>query len=73
MVTRKKAKELRENALLNGLKTYSTGEPCKKGHLSEKYTSTGGCVQCALDAAKRRVANKPELVPLHRKHILSGN
>ena len=67
MVTRKKAKELRENALLNGLKTYSTGEPCKKGHLSEKYTSTAGCVQCALDAAKRRVANKSAEVSAYLK------
>ena len=58
MITRKEAKRLREDALLKGLKTYSTGEPCKKGHLSEKYTSTRGCVQCALDAAKRRAESK---------------
>jgi hypothetical protein len=25
---------------------YSTGAPCKRGHLSERYTSTGGCVEC---------------------------
>jgi len=29
-----------------GLKTYSTGKPCKYGHESDRYTRTGICVAC---------------------------
>lgn len=25
---------------------YFTGYPCKRGHLAERYTSTGGCTAC---------------------------
>lgn len=28
------------------LKTYFTGKPCKHGHISERYTSTGACLAC---------------------------
>lgn len=28
------------------LKTYFTGNPCKHGHVSERYTSTGACLAC---------------------------
>jgi len=27
--------------------TYDTGEPCKHGHLSPRYTKNGVCVTCA--------------------------
>ena len=37
---RKKAKEA-------GLSTYFTGRPCKRGHLSERFTSTWICVDCS--------------------------
>lgn len=29
-----------------GLARFFTGQPCKRGHLSERYTSTGACVEC---------------------------
>lgn len=66
-VSRKLAKQLREEALSKGLKSYSTGVPCKKGHIAEKYTSTGGCIQCALDAAKRRVELKADEISAYNK------
>jgi hypothetical protein len=35
------------------LKYYFTGKRCKKArHLSQKYTSTGFCVQCSKDYSK---------------------
>ena len=29
-----------------GLVRYFTNEPCKNGHISERYTSTGSCIAC---------------------------
>lgn len=36
----------REHAAANGLKTYSTGRPCKNGHTSLRYVRTGICIEC---------------------------
>lgn len=36
---RKEAKKL-------GLKRYNSGKPCSIGHLSDRYTSTGQCIEC---------------------------
>lgn len=29
-----------------GLVTYYTGKPCKHGHDSRRYTTSGACVEC---------------------------
>jgi hypothetical protein len=43
---------------------YYQGTPCKNGHEGRRYESTGGCVDCALAAAKKRyIAKKPEILP----------
>ena len=36
----------RTEAQAQGLKTYFTGKPCKHGHVAERYTSRGICVEC---------------------------
>lgn len=36
----------RKTAKSHGLTHYFTGELCKNGHLSERYVSTGACVEC---------------------------
>ena len=36
----------RKKALTAGLIQYNTGLPCKNGHESPRYTSTGMCVKC---------------------------
>ena len=36
----------RDVAAKDGKKRFYTGKPCKKGHDSERYTSTGGCIEC---------------------------
>ena len=41
VITRKEAREL-------GLAHYYTGKACKRGHVSERYT-TGGCIVCAKE------------------------
>lgn len=53
IITRAEAKE-------QGLKRYFTGKPCRNGHDAEKYTSTGGCVKCAVARANESVARNPE-------------
>jgi hypothetical protein len=37
---------IRREAKALGHIRYFTGKPCKHGHLSERFTSTGGCVAC---------------------------
>jgi hypothetical protein len=39
MMKRKRATQLQ-------LVTYSNGRPCRRGHPSLRYASTGGCVTC---------------------------
>lgn len=60
----------REEAAGTGRKTYYLGTPCKKGHISERYTSNGACIACL--ARFRRVSQNPwtkELTPF----TLQGN
>lgn len=33
-------------ASMAGLTKFFTGNPCKRGHVSERYTSTGACAEC---------------------------
>jgi len=37
---------LQADAVAVGAKTYSTGTPCRHGHYSPRYTSSGACVLC---------------------------
>jgi hypothetical protein len=37
----------RAEAARRGLRRYYTGEPCKRGHFGDRYTSSGRCVSCA--------------------------
>lgn len=36
----------KSDAKAAGLTRYCTGRPCLHGHFSERYVSTGGCVEC---------------------------
>src|SRR5882672_2141911 len=36
----------RKQARTQNLKRYFTGNPCPKGHVSERRVSAGGCVEC---------------------------
>lgn len=42
----------RTEAQAAGLKTYSTGRPCHRGHVAERYVSTGQCVECLREDRK---------------------
>lgn len=39
----------RKDAKIAGSLLYFTGKSCARGHVSERYTSTGQCVQCARE------------------------
>jgi hypothetical protein len=43
----------RAEALRQGLVRYFTGKPCKRGHISERFTNNGSCLNCQSDAAAR--------------------
>jgi hypothetical protein len=50
----------RKDAIAQGLKRYFTGEPCKRGHISEKNVSDYRCLQCAAEKARERRWRDPE-------------
>lgn len=43
----------RELALGLNLRFYATGKPCKRGHISKRYASNGGCQACTSENNKR--------------------
>lgn len=44
----------REQATSLGLKRFFTGNPCKNGHISERFTKDGKCVECNRLACRAR-------------------
>jgi 5-methylcytosine-specific restriction endonuclease McrA len=51
----------RDEALALGLGRYFTGEPCKNGHVAERYARGRACVECTLIA--NRVKDAPKKKP----------
>ena len=47
----------RKDAITNGLRRYYTGEQCKRGHVSERWTLNGACIECQ-DETREIVAEK---------------
>lgn len=43
----------RAEANAAGKVRYFTGEPCRAGHLAERYVTTGSCVMCQRAASER--------------------
>lgn len=43
----------RKEAFKKVLKKYYTGIPCKNGHLAEKHTKSGACVECMKEGKKK--------------------
>lgn len=46
--------DLKAMAAFEGRKRYNTGLPCKRGHMSDRQTSNGACIQCV----------RPKITPL---------
>lgn len=47
----------RVDARAQGLRRYSTGEPCRNGHDAERYVCDTRCVECELEQKRNRRAN----------------
>lgn len=43
-----------------GARFFFTGRPCRRGHVAPKYTSTGGCAECARSKATASYKADPE-------------
>jgi len=62
----------RAEAIEKGERTYFTGKACLRGHLTERYCSTGGCVGC--ERARSRSATPlpkvftPRQIAIKEKH-----
>lgn len=50
----------RDEAVKLGLKRFYTGRPCKKGHLVERFTSSGACMNCQNPLRAGGVPGLPE-------------
>ena len=50
----------RFEAMQNGQGRYLAERPCKRGHLSERMTSTGTCIECRQIKAKERYQADPQ-------------
>ena len=51
---------LRREAKSKGLPRYFTGKPCKYGHISEKKTCNGTCIECAKERDEQNPVYKLE-------------
>lgn len=56
----------RSSAVELGLRFYSTGKPCRYGHLARRYASTGGCVVCVASKQSARDGKLKEAQELLR-------
>lgn len=43
-----------------GIKKYFTGKPCKQGHLAERSTSNGTCIECAIAKVTKWKKSNPD-------------
>lgn len=62
----------RNDAADKGRRTFFTGMPCRAGHVSERYTSNGTCLQC-LQRFRRTAVNPwtKQLVPFIPQGLFS--
>lgn len=57
----------RREATEKGLKVYNSGKPCVKGHLSERRTINGSCVECCSIYSKSQ-ARRESLKNLYKNN-----
>jgi len=53
------------DALTSNTKFYYTGRPCKRGHIANRYTHGGSCVECVEHRSKNRTKEQ-------RNQIVAG-
>jgi len=63
---KKKKILLRGDAITQGSSVYFTGRPCKQGHIVQRYTTSGGCIECI------RLAREAERAAIKAGRELAG-
>ena len=65
----------KEEAKEFGLPRYFDGSICKRGHISERYTSNSSCSECSIVNAKRseRVKNKKDYYESNKEKLIKQN
>jgi hypothetical protein len=48
----------RDDARREGWRYYCTGQPCRHGHMAERYVASGRCVPCGLADTAARARSK---------------
>lgn len=46
----------REEARKSGSPRYFTGKPCANGHVAPRYTKSGACTECLLEASRNNIS-----------------
>lgn len=68
----------RQMSIARGLRFYCDGQQCRAGHMSERYTSSGQCLQCCKDhyrekpRSTRRCSPEPWDCPIRRQAFMAG-
>lgn len=62
----------RDEAISLNLKNYFTGEPCKHGHISQRYTSNTKCVDCAKISKRKTTIKNRTKKDIENKLAYSG-
>jgi hypothetical protein len=59
----------RDEARMAGGMYFFTGEPCRRGHVADRYVATGGCVACNREAVRfaRCKTHPPDHAPKVRE------
>ena len=58
---------LRKDAVLKGIKSYFTGKPCLRGHISRRSTDSGSCRECRRLLLSSWREGTREVVPFKTK------
>lgn len=67
----------RKDAISQGLKRYFTGEPCKHGHISERYVCNNRCYSCHQKSSKTSTkkwfnSNKDHVLKKNKEYYISN-
>lgn len=57
----------RLDAKASGKKRYFTGDPCKHGHIAERFVSTTACVSCDREASKKYANSNREVMRIKQR------
>ena len=62
----------RQESLSKGLKTYFTGKPCKRGHISERLLNCM-CIECKKEDSKNFRENNKETIKKYNREYAREN